>query len=56
MQDRKYTIQELMDRMIPKEREIEGDIRTVWWYVCPECHGRVDLLDYFCRWCCQALK
>ena len=48
------TIQELMDRMIPKEKEVEGG-GTTWWMVCPECHGAVDQLDHFCRHCGQAL-
>ena len=52
---RQYTIQELIDRMIPKEKEMEG-IGNNWWYVCPECHGAIGGSDSFCRHCGQAIK
>ena len=39
----------------PKEMEIEGG-GTRWWYVCPECHGAIDIQDHFCRHCGQAVK
>lgn len=55
MQDKKYTIQELLDRMIQKDKNVEGG-GTTWWMVCPECHGAVDQQDHFCRHCGQALK
>lgn len=50
-----FTIQELLDRMIPKEKEMEGG-GCSWWYVCPECHGAVDQQDNFCRHCGQKLN
>lgn len=31
--------------------EYEGDARTDWWYVCEECHTRIDTSDRFCRQC-----
>ena len=46
--------EELLSRMIQKEVQPEGGV--TWWYVCPECHGNVDLRDHFCRHCGQALK
>ena len=30
--------------------ELEGSGAS-WWYVCEECHGRVDDMDHFCRHC-----
>ena len=48
-------IKEQKDRTIPQEIEIEGG-GTVWWFVCPECHGAVDQKDSFCKSCGQALK
>ena len=53
--DNFFTIQELLDRMIPKEKEMEGG-GSCWWYVCPECRGPVDHQDNFCRHCGQKLK
>lgn len=55
MQNNHVTIQELIDRSIPKEMEPEGG-GSSWWMVCPECHGAVDPADRFCRHCGQALK
>ena len=55
MQNNHGTIQELIDRSIPKEMEPEGG-GSAWWMVCPECHGAVDPADRFCRHCGQALK
>lgn len=46
---------ELIERMIPKEIELEGGGNS-WWHVCPECHGSVDRADAFCRHCGQAIK
>ena len=35
-----------------KNAEIEiGGSGASWWYVCEECHGRVDDMDHFCRHC-----
>lgn len=51
---RQYTIQELIDRMIPKEKEVEGSGNS-WWYVCPECHCVIGGGDSFCRHCGQAI-
>lgn len=47
--------QEAKDKRIPKEMELEGG-GSSWWYVCPECHGTIDLKDSFCRHCGQAVK
>lgn len=55
MRERQYTKQELMYRMIPKEKELEGG-GSCWWYVCPECHGAVDQEESLCRHCGQALN
>ena len=48
MQNNHLTIQELIDRSIPKEVEPEGG-GSFWWMVCPECHGAVCPTDRFCR-------
>lgn len=55
MQNNHVTIQELIDRSIPKEIEPEGG-GSFWYMVCPECHGAVCPTDRFCRYCGQALK
>lgn len=39
----------------PQKIEIEGG-GSCWWYVCPECHGTIDLSDHFCRHCGQAVE
>jgi len=52
---RTYTIQEMMDRLVPKQKELEGG-GSVWWYICPECRGVVGAGDNFCRYCGQALE
>lgn len=31
--------------------EYEGDARSTWWYVCPECHGAIDPGEHKCRHC-----
>lgn len=31
--------------------EYEGDARSSWWYVCEECHTRIEITDHFCRTC-----
>ena len=31
--------------------EYEGDARSLWWYVCPECHGAIDPGEHKCRHC-----
>ena len=31
--------------------EYEGDARSSWWYVCPECHGAIDPGEHKCRHC-----
>lgn len=31
--------------------EYEGDARSFWWYVCPECHGAIDPGEHKCRHC-----
>ena len=43
-------VTEMFQKEIPQEIEIEGGGNS-WWYVCPECHGAVDLSDKFCRHC-----
>jgi len=47
-------VTEMFQKEIPQEIEIEGGGNS-WWYVCPECHGPVDLSDRFCRHCGQAI-
>ena len=47
--------EELLSRMIQKEVQPEGG-GSLWWSVCPECHGNVGSNDHFCRHCGQALK
>ena len=47
--------QEAKGKGIPEAIEIEGG-GSSWWYVCPECHGAIDLKDRFCRYCGQAVK
>ena len=40
----------------PGDPEIEGDGRSSWWYVCPDCHGQVDNGDGYCRHCGKGLR
>lgn len=42
-------------RLQPQAMEIEGSERN-WWYVCPECHGAIDVTDHYCCHCGQAVK
>lgn len=37
------------------EPEYEGDARSTWWYVCPECHTAVTPMDPVCPECGQEL-
>lgn len=37
------------------EPEYEGDVRSTWWYVCPECHTAVTPRDLVCPECRQEL-
>lgn len=39
----------------PTEPELEGGGST-WWYVCGECHGRIDDRDAYCRHCGRRIK
>lgn len=49
-------MKKLLQRDESLEIEIEGDARSSWWFVCPECHGAVDQWDRFCKHCGQRLK
>ena len=40
----------------PGDPEIEGDGRSSWWYVCPDCHGQIDKDDGFCRHCGREIR
>lgn len=42
-------------RKEPAEPEIEGDGRSGWWWVCPDCHGAIDSEEKFCRHCGREL-
>lgn len=47
---------EELKRSVPAEAEYEGDARSSWWYVCPECHGGVIRDQRFCQNCGQKLQ
>ena len=49
-------MREIGKMMEPGEPEIEGDGRSSWWWVCPDCHGAIDKDDGFCRHCGKELK
>ena len=33
------------------EAEYEGDARSTWWWVCGECHTKIEDKDKFCKEC-----
>lgn len=37
------------EELPPIPAEIEGDGRTVWWFVCGECHAAIDANTERCR-------
>ena len=41
----------LLEEKEPVQPEYEGDSRSIWWYVCGDCHGLIDSKDRFCRHC-----
>ena len=47
---------EELKRQTQGDPEIEGDGRSSWWYVCPDCHGQVDNGDGYCRHCGKGLR
>ena len=44
-----------LERNIPQEKEMEGG-GTMWFPVCPECHGIIGSQDHYCRHCGQAVE
>ena len=46
----------LLKEQTPGDPEIEGDGRSSWWYVCPDCHGQIDKDDGFCRHCGREIR
>ena len=40
----------------PADPEIEGDGRSSWWYVCPDCHGAIDKDDHYCKHCGREIR
>ena len=47
---------EQLRRCVPAEAEYEGDARSSWWYVCPECHIGVIRDQKYCQECGQKLQ
>ena len=45
----------LLKELDPVEPELEGGGST-WWNVCGECHGAIDISDYFCKHCGRRIK
>ena len=45
----------LKEKAKTAEIELDGGGAS-WWYVCSECHGRVDDTDHYCRHCGRRLE
>ena len=45
----------MLKELDPVEPELEGG-GSIWWHVCGECHGAIDVSDNFCKHCGRRIR